>query len=412
MFNISKGLLVYYRGNQELVKLPENCTEIYSGAFMGKERVLKSVVFPELLEIIPSKLFYKFYKLQHVFIRGNVKRIEDSAFEGCSSLCEINFPESLVSIGKLAFSGCTNLNKVEVPEGVATIEDFAFMGCYTLNKIILPKSLDEIGDKVFHGTHADIHVKSLKTAQLLKDKNVKNKIVLESDSDKNTILEVKQGGKNGALLEEKETRKQLLEKLQFYGFEYFLHTTCFDNFLKIYQMRYLLPRATLKEKNIDFTDNAHPDIIEKTEKFVLRCNRFYYRPKTPTNYAAMMEFGQKKSVILAFDSSLMYDNLALFSNGNARANATKITRIAKEALEFPWDYIFYCGSPYSMNTTVLVPPEYLKRWQQAEFLYEGPISINHLRKVYFCSEDDLEKAWEILGEDERFEVRKEYFFRG
>ncbi|WP_239170817.1 leucine-rich repeat protein [Bacteroides thetaiotaomicron] len=47
------------------------------------------------------------------------KRIETSAFGGCSSLKKVLFPDSVYFLGTNIFYGCTSLESVNIPKGFA-----------------------------------------------------------------------------------------------------------------------------------------------------------------------------------------------------------------------------------------------------------------------------------------------------
>lgn len=62
-------------------------------------------------------------------IRKGVKVIGNSAFWLCSSLTNINIPNSVTTIGESAFGGCESLTNINIPNSVTTIGDEAFYGC-------------------------------------------------------------------------------------------------------------------------------------------------------------------------------------------------------------------------------------------------------------------------------------------
>jgi len=74
-----------------------------------------------------------------------VTTIGDSAFERCSSLTKITFPDGVKTIGKGAFSACTKLTEVNMStSSVIKLEETAFSNCLNLVKIALSDILSSI----------------------------------------------------------------------------------------------------------------------------------------------------------------------------------------------------------------------------------------------------------------------------
>ena len=92
--------------------------------------------------IIPSMVKYN-------GIQYDVTSIGNEAFEDCSSLISVVFPESLESIGDYAFEDCSSLTSVIFPESLKSIGDYAFNDCSSLTSIVFPKSLKSIGTSAF-----------------------------------------------------------------------------------------------------------------------------------------------------------------------------------------------------------------------------------------------------------------------
>ena len=67
----------------------------------------------------------------------NVTSIDQSAFQGNTSLTSISLPESITSIGSDAFKHCTSLTSIRLPEGLTSIGSDAFLGCSNLTDIHL-----------------------------------------------------------------------------------------------------------------------------------------------------------------------------------------------------------------------------------------------------------------------------------
>ena len=210
----------------------------------------------------------------------------------------------------------------------------------------------------------------------------------------------------------KEEKIKLLEKLETFGFQGFLHTTNFDNFINIFKMGFLYPRKELKEQNIPFTDNANFGVIQNTRNFVFNMTRFFYRTKTPTNYSAFHSYNQTKPVIMVFDKNIIFENNVLFCDGCAATTKINITKDVLQAINFDWDEIF-SNKSYDETDNVLnyegIGP---KRYRNAEFLFPGKISITNIVKVYFKTQKDLDNAKNILGHDRRFELNRDMFVGG
>lgn len=68
-------------------------------------------------------------------IPARVKRIEDYAFAGDTSLERVKIPDGVTEIGDYAFSGCTNLQEIVLPDGLTKIGAHAFDGCTALVRL-------------------------------------------------------------------------------------------------------------------------------------------------------------------------------------------------------------------------------------------------------------------------------------
>ena len=66
---------------------------------------------------------------ENIAYNGNtysVIRIGEGAFYGCSSLMNINIPNSVTNVGKNAFQACSNLTSITIPSSVTSIESYTF----------------------------------------------------------------------------------------------------------------------------------------------------------------------------------------------------------------------------------------------------------------------------------------------
>lgn len=61
--------------------------------------------------------------------------IEESMFEGCESLNEISYPDSITAFGNNAFKGCSSLTEIIIKSNVSSIGENCFDGCVNLSDI-------------------------------------------------------------------------------------------------------------------------------------------------------------------------------------------------------------------------------------------------------------------------------------
>ena len=79
-----------------------------------------------------------------------VKGINTSAFDGCSKLTSISFPDSVTTIGGAPFLGCILLKSVTLPPGLTAIGNLMFFNLSALESVTIPDSVTSIGEKVFY----------------------------------------------------------------------------------------------------------------------------------------------------------------------------------------------------------------------------------------------------------------------
>lgn len=74
-------------------------------------------------------------RIKTLIIDEGVTSVGGGAFQNCSNLSNVQFPNSLTLINSDAFLNCTSLTSLTIPESVKDISDSAFYGCVDLNKI-------------------------------------------------------------------------------------------------------------------------------------------------------------------------------------------------------------------------------------------------------------------------------------
>ena len=80
----------------------------------------------------------------------NLKTIGVHAFDSCSYLTSITFPQSLKTICKNAFSRCSSMEKITISPGVTNIGTGAFTYCSSLKTVCVNNPVPPInGDNIF-----------------------------------------------------------------------------------------------------------------------------------------------------------------------------------------------------------------------------------------------------------------------
>ena len=201
LFNKDKTRLIKYpvAKADESYTVPESVSEMEDYAFEYCT-LLKNVILPDSLKIIPFYAFKKCENLESVEFGNNVTIIEDGAFYCCSSLKSIELPDSLEEIDSIAFFYCNKLESIkigdnikcmgsgvfkgtpltyrqegdikyigswaveveceiekeltsaEIKDGTKGIAGETFSGCKNLSDITIPDSVEFIGKDAFSGT--------------------------------------------------------------------------------------------------------------------------------------------------------------------------------------------------------------------------------------------------------------------
>ena len=143
-------------------EIPSCVTEIGRSAFKGCTELMNYIVdeenpnFCDIDGVLYSKDTESLISVPgglkgKYTISNGVKKIDNFAFSGCTSLTSIEIPNSVRVIGVNAFSECTSLTSIEIPNSVREIHLRAFSGCQNLTSIEIPCFDNKIDRNVFHG---------------------------------------------------------------------------------------------------------------------------------------------------------------------------------------------------------------------------------------------------------------------
>ena len=101
-----------------------------------------SFVIPDGVEVIGPYAVAHALSLTDVVVSEGVITISKNAFDGCTSLSNVDFESTqLASIHGYAFQSCSSLKEIVIPEGIETLNVATFMACENLEEITIPKSV-------------------------------------------------------------------------------------------------------------------------------------------------------------------------------------------------------------------------------------------------------------------------------
>ena len=100
---------------------------------------------------IASSAFENCTGLVGVKFPNSVTVIGYNAFQSCSDLVSIKIPNSVTTIFSGTFRYCTALTSIEIPNSVTYIANYSFVGCLSLTTLEIPNSVKSISHYVFDG---------------------------------------------------------------------------------------------------------------------------------------------------------------------------------------------------------------------------------------------------------------------
>lgn len=141
-----------FKGNTAIkhVVIPNGCTISGSNLFNGCTG-LETIVLPDSCHASTkgwTAMFRDCKALKTVKLPVDMDGIPNNFLSNCSSLAEIDLPESLITFGNWCFSGTTSLHKFKFPSQVTALPLATFQES-GLDSVVLPANITLLGNQVF-----------------------------------------------------------------------------------------------------------------------------------------------------------------------------------------------------------------------------------------------------------------------
>lgn len=191
---------------------------------------------------------------------------------------------------------------------------------------------------------------------------------------------------------------------------YLFHFTDIKNAVNILSIEKILSRENINQLGGMKNENASPDVISNTESKWKKYARFYFRPRTPTQFrnegfrpVSERQLGAHcpMPIFFVFNSlPLLTRHDSEFSYGSL-ANADAVTyNTAEKFQEMPFQYIYHEG-PYDT-----INQHYIKSNRHAELIIPNECNLDDLFRIVCRSHAEKETFLFLLDSATRKKWRK------
>ena len=195
--------IVNYTGDETAVTIPsaidkKKIVAIKAEAFKGTKVV--SVKFENESIDLEDSVFNGNTTIQEVTLPQNITYVPKNCFMNCTALVKVTMPDTITYIGEFAFYGCTNLTKLPsdaeldgllaLPKSLKEVCNNAFYECKEIETVKVSDKLERIGDNAFRSSGiSKLELYDSETRFAIKElgKNAFYNTILKSDSTSNIL---------------------------------------------------------------------------------------------------------------------------------------------------------------------------------------------------------------------------------
>lgn len=189
------------------------------------------------------------------------------------------------------------------------------------------------------------------------------------------------------------------------------HYTDIINAVQILRDGCVYSRKQMQSSGRAIVDSASSGVLVNTRDLVKDCARFYFRPKTPTQYHAEGIYSKTKLAASKFPDAhcpvpifFLFDSAEIltradsrFSDGGLGSPHARILSTAAEFEQLPWARVYHNSSFYPSSTE---GSDIVFR-RNAEVIVPKNVGLGALRYVYCRSEAEKETLLHLLTPDLR-----------
>ena len=156
--NIGEGALIQLDSLEKFIIHQNDHYSVYDDALYSKDysslfrvpQTKTEVRIYNQTKIIKEDAFYWCSSLTNINLPETIEVIEGYAFYFCSNVYELDIPDSVLTIGQSAFEGMENLIRIHLPSNLLVLEDSLFENCALLQEVNIPHNVTKISNEVFY----------------------------------------------------------------------------------------------------------------------------------------------------------------------------------------------------------------------------------------------------------------------
>lgn len=135
-------------GDVRKIVLPQSIKRVEEGAFFGMTS-LEWIFLPDSIEYLGVAAFRKCRELKNITLPKHLKKLEEALFRECTALTECIVPNGVEEMGEAVFNGCSHLERAILPDSLKRMTEGGFFGCGNLRELVIPRDIQGLEKQSF-----------------------------------------------------------------------------------------------------------------------------------------------------------------------------------------------------------------------------------------------------------------------